>query len=93
MRLIHAKIRVSNKYAAKGQRPKGQRPKRRMLEVYMDRKKDNLDIRVLTREYSSELARAEAVRQYLEEVRRDGVQNDKADGQRHIGGKRKESRI
>jgi transposase len=44
----------------------------------MDRKKDNLDIRVLTREYSSELARAEAVRQYLEEVRKNGIQADNA---------------
>jgi hypothetical protein len=55
-----------------------------MLEEYMEGKKDNLDITVLTREYSSEVARAEAVRQYLEEVRKNGIQNDKADGQRHI---------
>jgi hypothetical protein len=59
----------------------------------MDGNKSNLDITVLTREYSSELERAIAVRQYLEEVRRDGIQNDKADGQRHIDGKRKEARI
>jgi hypothetical protein len=55
-------------------------------------KVENLDIRVLTREYSSELERSWAVRNYLKEVR-DGIQNDKADGQRYIGGKFKDTRI
>jgi hypothetical protein len=36
-----------------------------------------LDIRVLTREYSSGLARAAAVRQYLEEARKNGIQADR----------------
>jgi hypothetical protein len=58
----------------------------------MEENKNNLDITVLTREYSSELERSWAVRNYLKEAR-DGVQNDKADGQRHIGGKFKDTRI
>jgi hypothetical protein len=45
----------------------------------MEENKNNLDVRVLTREYSSELERSWAVRNYLKEAR-DGVQNDKADG-------------
>lgn len=55
----------------------------------MDGNKNNLDITVLTREYGSEVERAIAVRNYLKEVR-DGVQDDKTDGQRHIGGKHKD---
>ena len=43
MRLIHTKIRVCNKYTAKG----------RMLEAYMEGNKNNFDISILTREYSS----------------------------------------
>jgi hypothetical protein len=52
----------------------------------MDENKNNLDITVLTREYSSELERSIAVRNYLKEAM-DGIQNDKTDRQRHIGGK------
>lgn len=58
----------------------------------MDGNKNNLDITVLTRKYSSEVERAIAVRNYLKEAR-DGIQNDKADRQRHIGGKRKDTSI
>jgi hypothetical protein len=53
---------------------------------------DKLDISVLTREYGSEIERSIMVRNYLKEVR-DGVQDDKTDGQRHIDGKHKDARI
>jgi hypothetical protein len=43
----------------------------------MEENKNNLDIRVLTREYSSELERSWAVRNYLKEAR-DGIQTNNA---------------
>ena len=67
MRLIHTERLVCKKYIAK----------ERMLEVYMEGKKNNLDVSVLTREYSNELERSIAVRNYLKEGR-DGIQADNA---------------